>query len=194
MPHRVNEGLSDYLEPIARCRVGNLSPRDVWKGFLEGIPKGMPGPDHAGLDHDPSWGRVYWGGTLFWLVADLRVRERTPGAPRANTRSTTRFARFCAPGAMDHSDGSLLTSTNGNPALKIEVAGPRPVASAPYPLVLQPPLPLQEFFPLQPLSLELQPPWPLHEFFPAQSCLADAAVAVPPASLDTPALPAGLLL
>jgi hypothetical protein len=40
-------------------------------------------------------------------------------------------------------------------------------------LVLQPPLPLQEFLPLQPLSPLLQPPRPLHEFFPAQSCLAD---------------------
>src|SRR6185436_19686643 len=38
--------------------------------------------------------------------------------------------------------------------------------------VLQPPLPLQEFLPLQPLSLEPQPPWPLHAFLPLQSCLA----------------------
>src|SRR5271163_3718686 len=36
----------------------------------------------------------------------------------------------------------------------------------------QPPLPLQEFFPEQPLSPVLQPPCPLQEFFPAQSCLA----------------------
>jgi hypothetical protein len=39
-------------------------------------------------------------------------------------------------------------------------------------LVLQPPLPLQEFLPLQPLSPVLQPPWPLQEFMPLQSCLA----------------------
>jgi hypothetical protein len=38
-------------------------------------------------------------------------------------------------------------------------------------LVLQPPLPLQSFLPLQPLSLVLQPPWPLHEFCPLPSCL-----------------------
>ena len=42
--------------------------------------------------------------------------------------------------------------------------------------MLQPPLPLQEFWPLQPLSLDLQPPVPLQEFWPLQSCL--------PASLD----------
>jgi hypothetical protein len=39
-------------------------------------------------------------------------------------------------------------------------------------LVLQPPLPLQEFFPLQPLSPDLQPPLPLQEFFPLQECLS----------------------
>ena len=40
-------------------------------------------------------------------------------------------------------------------------------------VTLQPPLPLQLFWPLQLLlSLPpLQPPWPLHEFLPLQSCL-----------------------
>lgn len=34
--------------------------------------------------------------------------------------------------------------------------------------VLQPPLPLQEFLPLQPLSPDLQPPLPLQSFLPLQ--------------------------
>ena len=51
--------------------------------------------------------------------------------------------------------------------------------------VLQPPLPLQEFFPLQPLSLLLQPPWPLQEFWPLQSCL--------PLSLSSASRPADAL-
>jgi hypothetical protein len=43
-------------------------------------------------------------------------------------------------------------------------------------VVLQPPLPEQEFWPLQPLSPDLQPPWFLQEFLPLQSCF--------PASLE----------
>src|SRR5580698_11297811 len=39
------------------------------------------------------------------------------------------------------------------------------------PSVAQPPLPLQLFLPLQPLSLLLQPPWPLQSFLPLQECL-----------------------
>jgi len=49
--------------------------------------------------------------------------------------------------------------------------------------VAQPPFPLQEFFPLQPLSLVLQPPWPLQEFLPWQEFLSVAFCAV---SLDCP--------
>src|SRR5437868_3554714 len=51
--------------------------------------------------------------------------------------------------------------------------------------LLQPPLPLQLFLPLQPLSLPLQPPWPLQLFLPLQSCL--------PASPPFAALPAALV-
>ena len=40
------------------------------------------------------------------------------------------------------------------------------------PSVAQPPLPLQEFLPLQPLSLDLQPPVPLQEFWPLQACFS----------------------
>ena len=40
------------------------------------------------------------------------------------------------------------------------------------PSVAQPPLPLQEFLPLQPLSLVLQPPLPLQEFWPLQACFS----------------------
>ena len=40
------------------------------------------------------------------------------------------------------------------------------------PSVAQPPLPLQEFLPLQPLSLDLHPPLPLQEFWPLQACFS----------------------
>src|SRR5216683_7659589 len=40
------------------------------------------------------------------------------------------------------------------------------------PSVAQPPLPLQEFLPWQPLSLALQPPLPLQEFWPLQACFS----------------------
>jgi hypothetical protein len=41
-------------------------------------------------------------------------------------------------------------------------------------VTLQPPLPLQLFLLLQPMSPVLQPPWPLQLFMPLQSCLLAA--------------------
>lgn len=29
------------------------------------------------MDRTPTWGRTYWGGALFWLLADVEIRERT---------------------------------------------------------------------------------------------------------------------
>ena len=40
------------------------------------------------------------------------------------------------------------------------------------PSVAQPPLPLQLFLPLQPLSPLLHPPLPLQEFWPLQACFS----------------------
>jgi hypothetical protein len=71
------EGLSDYLEPVARARVGQMRPQDVWREWVEGLPQGLPDPGDHGLDLDHTWGRIYWGGNLYWLLADVRIREQT---------------------------------------------------------------------------------------------------------------------
>jgi predicted metalloprotease with PDZ domain len=71
------EGLSDYLEPVARARVGQLTAGDVWREFVEGIPQGLPAADDPGLDNSSSRERIYWGGNLFWLLADVQIRVRT---------------------------------------------------------------------------------------------------------------------
>lgn len=73
----LEEGLATYVEPIARARLGMIKAEDVWRRFAWGLPHGLPGPDDRGLDHTPTWGRTYWGGTLFCLLADVEIRERT---------------------------------------------------------------------------------------------------------------------
>src|SRR5579862_470036 len=56
----------------------------------------------------------------------------------------------------------------------------------------QPPLPLQLFFPPQPLSPLLQPPCPLQAFMPLQACFsaADSEPAQPDRTTAPPARPA----
>ena len=45
--------------------------------MFQGLPNALGGPKTGGLDDTPSWGATYWGGTLFWFLADLEIRERT---------------------------------------------------------------------------------------------------------------------
>ena len=78
----LEEGLATYIEPLGRARAGIISAEEAWSGFVTGLPKGLPRPGDGGLDGTRSWGRTYWGGALFYLLADLEIRERT-----ANRRS-----------------------------------------------------------------------------------------------------------
>lgn len=73
----LSEGLATYIEPIARARVGLVSEAKVWRDMLEGMPQGLPQAGDQGLERTRTWGRTYWGGALFCLLADLTLRERT---------------------------------------------------------------------------------------------------------------------
>jgi hypothetical protein len=75
--HWIEEGSATYVEPIARARAGDLTPEKIWGDLVHGLPKGLPGPGDRGLDFTPTWGRTYWGGALFCLLADIEIRKRT---------------------------------------------------------------------------------------------------------------------
>ena len=75
--HWIEEGIATYVEPIARAQVGDLSPEIVWRELVDGLPKGLPAPGDRGLDDTHTWGRTYWGGALFCLMADVEIHRRT---------------------------------------------------------------------------------------------------------------------
>lgn len=75
--HWIEEGMATYVEPIARAQAGGLNIKQVWGDMVRGMPKGQPGWNDAGLDRTHTWGRTYWGGALFCLLADVEIRRRT---------------------------------------------------------------------------------------------------------------------
>jgi hypothetical protein len=75
--HWLLEGNATYVEPIARAQAGQLDDTQVWRWSIEGMPKGLPQSGDQGLDYTPTWGRTYWGGAMFWLIADVNIREQT---------------------------------------------------------------------------------------------------------------------
>ncbi|MDB4945941.1 MAG: uncharacterized protein JWP97_5475 [Labilithrix sp.] len=77
--HWLEEGLATYVEPIARARAGLVTPERVFAEWVAGMAKGQPEAGDEGLDRTHTWGRTYWGGALFCLVADVEIRTRTAG-------------------------------------------------------------------------------------------------------------------
>jgi hypothetical protein len=75
--HWMEEGLATYVEPLARVRAGLISEDKFWGDLVKGLPNGLLRPDEPGLVAAHRWGPLYWGGALFWFLADVQIRERT---------------------------------------------------------------------------------------------------------------------
>ena len=75
--HWIEEGLATYVEPIARARTGELTPQKVWRDMVDAMGQGLPASGDRGLDFTHTWGRTYWGGALYCLLADIEIRKRT---------------------------------------------------------------------------------------------------------------------
>jgi predicted metalloprotease with PDZ domain len=43
------------------------------------LPRGLPEAGDRGLDRTHTHGRIYWGGCLYWFLADIEIRKRTDG-------------------------------------------------------------------------------------------------------------------
>jgi hypothetical protein len=73
----LSEGLAVYIEPIARVQAGDLTAAEIWQAMMRDMPKGLPQTGDQGLDNTDTWGRKYWGGAMFCLLADIEIRKRT---------------------------------------------------------------------------------------------------------------------
>jgi hypothetical protein len=73
------EGNATYVEPIARAQAGQLTPQEVWRWAVEDMSKGQPRDGDEGLDHTHTWGRTYWGGAMYWLLAEIAIYKKSKG-------------------------------------------------------------------------------------------------------------------
>ena len=74
----LSEGLATYVEGVARVQAGNRSEvRHVGRGTAFHAARACRRAGDRGLDHTHTWGRTYWGGAMFCLLADVDIRRRT---------------------------------------------------------------------------------------------------------------------
>jgi hypothetical protein len=78
--HWIEEGIATYVEPIARVQAGHFKVEQMWFEVVRDMPQGLPQAGDEGLDHTHTWGRTYWGGALFCLLADVEIRRQTNNA------------------------------------------------------------------------------------------------------------------
>jgi predicted metalloprotease with PDZ domain len=84
--HWLEEGLATYYEPILRERAGWMREEDLWAHFAKEMPRGLRKPGSAAsLEERDDIDSTYWGGALFALLADVRIREATHGARSLDT-------------------------------------------------------------------------------------------------------------
>jgi hypothetical protein len=72
------EGAATYVEPIIRARAGWKTEDEVWKEWIEDMPRGAAA-FNAGL-MNAAGQQNYWGGAIFMLLADIGIRRATKGA------------------------------------------------------------------------------------------------------------------
>jgi hypothetical protein len=75
--HWIEEGISVYVEPIARIQAGHFDAPSMWRDLVRDMPQGLPMAGDEGLDHTHTWGRTYWGGAIFCFLADIQIRRET---------------------------------------------------------------------------------------------------------------------
>ncbi len=71
------EGLAVYVESIARVQAGHLPAEQIWRDFVRQMPRGISPDADKGLEFTRNHARVYWGGAVYFLLADVRMRERS---------------------------------------------------------------------------------------------------------------------
>jgi hypothetical protein len=130
-PHKwFEEGVATYVEPIARIRAGTEPPDALWSDLLENLPSGLPQAGDEGLEKTHTWGRTYYGGALFCLMADIAIRERTRG--RKSLDDALRAIAGMGPGAAIQVDlGRALAAGDAATGTDVLAGLYRTLAAAP---------------------------------------------------------------
>lgn len=97
----VAEGLASYNQHRYMARAGVLSVEQAWEklaaGFGRGANASQRGPIATLSHRQGGTMRIYWGGAVFWLMLDLRLRERGLGTLDA---LLDRYSQCCMRGEL----------------------------------------------------------------------------------------------
>jgi hypothetical protein len=74
----LREGAATYIEPIIRARAGWKTEEEVWKEWIDNMPRGATAFPNSLANATGQ--QNYWAGATFMLMADIGIRRSTNGA------------------------------------------------------------------------------------------------------------------
>lgn len=101
----LSEGLATYYQYLLQARAGIKTEQQAWQKMLEGFERGRKNDEYNYLSLQElsenmkgygSFMRVYWSGTLFFLKADIALRERSNGKQSLDSVLKA-FVQCCRP-------------------------------------------------------------------------------------------------
>lgn len=73
----LTEGMATYIEPLARMKIGSITEKEVWGDLIRNTAKGLPRSENDPLIGARRIDRIYWGGAIFCLIADVEIRKKS---------------------------------------------------------------------------------------------------------------------
>ncbi len=80
----ISEGLASYYQNILQARSGKLNQEEFWMKLISGFERGQKQTNWStirlskvsdNMRRYRNFMRVHWSGVLFWLTADINIRE-----------------------------------------------------------------------------------------------------------------------
>jgi hypothetical protein len=81
-----SEGLASYYQNITQARVGMFDEQTMWQKLYNGFERGNKQQKYShqplsyvsdNIGQNRNYMRIYWSGALYWLKADVSLRELT---------------------------------------------------------------------------------------------------------------------
>lgn len=73
----IEEGMATYIEPLVRTRMGLMTPEQMWADLIDNMPQAINIYGSNGMEDASGFTQIYWGGALFWLLADVEMRQKS---------------------------------------------------------------------------------------------------------------------
>jgi len=84
----LSEGLASYYQNILQARIGMFNEQRMWQKLFEGFERARRQTNYShqrlsylseNMESNHNFMRVYWSGALYWLEADIALRQLNNG-------------------------------------------------------------------------------------------------------------------